>query len=236
MKKILVLFSVLFLFAIAYAQQDTSQCPFGGREDCTGYCGLFTDNNGDGYCDYSLLTNQKQENTKQEKTEKEYKTPPPIAEPKVIKATDNKETKQVSTQESNETENFLTESITEMQTSVSNTSQTKPIKSHSLSPYHFWLLLVLTLVLYFCSVALVKYKILKKATHRKIWNLILLLTCLVSCLLGIYIVLAKMYGWAMNYMTVLKLHVDFGIVMTIVAIIHIVWHLRYFKNMFKHSK
>ena len=74
----------------------------------------------------------------------------------------------------------------------------------------------------------------KKISHRKIWNCVLLITCLVSCLFGLYIVLAKMYDWSMNYMTVLKLHVDFGIVMTIIAIIHIVWHWRYFKNMLKH--
>lgn len=228
------LFLILFLSALTliYAQQDTSQCPFGGRENCTGYCGLFTDNNSDGFCDYSLLTNQNEEKEKKGATTTEKKeTQKTTPEPKAIKTSENKETEQSKEEVlQEETETFLIEeqSITATQTTTTTKTNTK-----ALSPYHFWLLLIITLVLYVLSTILVKSKFIKKATHRKIWNFILLVTCLVSCLLGVYIVLAKMYGWTMNYMTLLKLHVDFGIVMTIVAIIHILWHIRYFKNMLK---
>lgn len=232
MKRLLFLCIFLFAFVFTYAQQDTSQCPFGGREDCTGYCGLFTDNNADGYCDYSLLTNQnKEQENKETATPQKSKTPKTTPEPKAIKIIEQKATKQQEGE-------ILIDSFTEEQTysTSATTSQsitTQVIATKSLSPYHFWWLLVVTLILYVFSTLLVKSKKVKKATHRKIWNFILLVTCLVSCLLGVYIVLAKMYGWTMNYMTLLKLHVDFGIVMTIVAIIHILWHIRYFKNMIK---
>lgn len=232
MKRLLFLCVFLFAFVFTYAQQDTSQCPFGGREDCTGYCGLFTDNNADGYCDYSLLTNQnKEQENKETATPQKSKTPKTTPEPKAIKIIEQKATKQQEGE-------ILIDSFTEEQTysTSATTSQsitTQVIATKSLSPYHFWWLLVVTLILYVFSTLLVKSKKVKKATHRKIWNFILLVTCLVSCLLGVYIVLAKMYGWTMNYMTLLKLHVDFGIVMTIVAIIHILWHIRYFKNMIK---
>lgn len=232
MKRLLFLIICLFSFSFIYAQQDTSQCPFGGRVDCTGFCGLFTDNDGDGFCDYSLLTTQNEEKEKKEATTVEQKeTQKTTSEPKAIKTIEKKETEQSKDEVSQEeTEPFLIEEQT------ITTTQTTPAKKNNvkaLSPYHFWLLLIITLVLYILSTILVKSKFIKKATHRKIWNFILLITCLVSCLLGIYIVLAKMYGWTMNYMTLLKLHVDFGIVMTIVAIIHILWHIRYFKNMLK---
>lgn len=232
MKRLLFLCICLFAFVFTYAQQDTSQCPFGGRENCTGYCGLFTDNNADGYCDYSLLTNQNKEQENKETTSPQkpqtLKTTP---EPKAIKTTEQGVTKQSE-------EEVLKNAFAEEQTysTSATTSQsitTQVVATQSLSPYHFWWLLVVTLILYVFSTLLVKSKKVKKATHRKIWNFILLVTCLVSCLLGVYIVLAKMYGWTMNYMTLLKLHVDFGIVMTIVAIIHILWHIRYFKNMIK---
>lgn len=96
--------------------------------------------------------------------------------------------------------------------------------------------MIATLTLYIVSVILVKVKIIKKVTHRKFWNVILLITCLVSCLLGVYVVFAQMYSLPMNYMTLMQLHVDFGISMTIVVIIHILWHLKYWKNLFKNAK
>ncbi len=232
MKRLLFLCICLFAFVFTYAQQDTSQCPFGGRENCTGYCGLFTDNNADGYCDYSLLTNQNKEQENKETTSpQKSQTQKTTPEPKAIKTTEKNVTNQSE-------EEVLKNAFAEEQTysTSATTSQsitTQVVATQSLSPYHFWWLLVVTLILYVFSTLLVKSKKVKKATHRKIWNFILLVTCLVSCLLGVYIVLAKMYGWTMNYMTLLKLHVDFGIVMTIVAIIHILWHIRYFKNMIK---
>ncbi len=232
MKRFLFLFVCLSALCLTYAQQDTSQCPFGGREDCTGYCGLFTDNDGDGFCDYSLLTNQNEENEKKEATTVDKKeVPKTTSESNSIKATEKKDTEQPKKEVSQEeTEQSLIEEQTITTTQTITVTKTNV---RALSPYHFWLLLIITLILYILSTILVKSKFIKKATHRKIWNFILLVTCLVSCLLGVYIVLAKMYGWTMNYMTLLKLHVDFGIVMTIVAIIHILWHIRYFKNMLK---
>lgn len=232
MKRLLFLCICLFAFVFTYAQQDTSQCPFGGREDCTGYCGLFTDNNADGYCDYSLLTNQnKEQENKETATSQKSKTPKTTPEPKAIKTTEQGVTKQ--SEEDTLKVAFSSEQTISASTTSSQSTTPQVIATKSLSPYHFWWLLVVTLILYVFSTLLVKSKKVKKATHRKIWNFILLVTCLVSCLLGVYIVLAKMYGWTMNYMTLLKLHVDFGIVMTIVAIIHILWHIRYFKNMIK---
>ena len=61
MKRFFVLLLISLFFSVAYCQQEPEKCPFGGREDCTGYCGLFTDENEDGFCDYSILTNQKNE-------------------------------------------------------------------------------------------------------------------------------------------------------------------------------
>lgn len=55
MKKLALLVVCTFIGLIAFAQQNTSKCPFGGRENCTGYCGHFTDENKDSYCDYSKL-------------------------------------------------------------------------------------------------------------------------------------------------------------------------------------
>ena len=56
MKKLalLVVFTAL-MGLVAFSQQDNSKCPFGGRENCKGQCGHFTDENKDSYCDYAKL-------------------------------------------------------------------------------------------------------------------------------------------------------------------------------------
>lgn len=230
----IAIFMVAFSF-ISSAQQNTEQCPLGGRENCTGYCGLFTDGNKDGYCDYALLNlkTDKNRQTNKENDTKQSTEKSPIPEPTTVKVDSSQNN--VAPASNRDYGNPTFDSLQSLSPTVEEANLDSDVeKSKSNTPYHFWILLLLTLGLYACTFFLVEAKKMKKISHRKIWNCVLLITCLVSCLLGLYIVLAKMYDWSMNYMTVLKLHVDFGIVMTIIAIIHIVWHWRYFKNMLKH--
>ena len=258
---------------VGYCQiQQPENCPFGGRENCTGYCGQFTDKNNDGYCDYSRLTgnknkednqfnvsdNKKQvnDNVNVKKNNKKINidkgnnqvgnsnNQPDYSAfqadyngNKVVKSensttnTDNK-TQNIDNQVNDIDKDFQNkddENLTE------NNSKTN-LKNKFYSPYHFWLILIGTLVLYLFTAILVKTKTIKKITARRIWNAILLITFFVSCLLGVYIVLAKMYVCNIDYMTILKLHVDFGICMTIIAVIHILWHINYWKNFFRRVK
>ena len=74
-KKIFTL-AIATLFCVTlFAQQKTENCPFGGRENCTGYCGRFVDENNDKYCDYSKLTDTTNidKSAKQESTTKNKK-------------------------------------------------------------------------------------------------------------------------------------------------------------------
>ncbi len=250
MKKILLFAATLFFVALnSFAQvQHPENCPFGGRENCTGYCGQFTDENGDGYCDYSILTNKKEDNQntiKEDSTAKKAQINNENAS-KIKKTTEKKDNKNAYQTEGT---NHLTVTAEQDEIQKENETIEEPssnadekadavtmnVKKVS-SPYHFWSIFLVTIVLYVLSVVLVRAKKIKKITQRKFWNIVLLITCLVSCLLGVYIVLAKMYAWEMNYMTVLKFHVDFGICMTIIAIIHILWHITYWKNIFKSAK
>ena len=90
-------------------------------------------------------------------------------------------------------------------------------------------LLSVTLGLYFISILLVKIKLYKKITHRKIWNYILLITFLTAALLGLLLVVLINYQIRTDfYLTYLALHVDFGIAMSVVGIIHFIWHWNYY--------
>ncbi|MCQ2327452.1 MAG: hypothetical protein MJZ71_07810 [Bacteroidales bacterium] len=65
-KKVFLLVASMIFTLACFAQQQTDKCPMGGRVDCTGFCGTFTDKNSDGFCDYSKLSGKKAECSKKE--------------------------------------------------------------------------------------------------------------------------------------------------------------------------
>ncbi len=129
-------------------------------------------------------------------------------------------------------------SVSVPQASVSsptNETQVKPKPKHK--PFDFWSVSFITIGLYLFTMLLVKTQKIKKITHRKIWNLILLISFLVSGILGLVLVVQINYGIGMSaFRDFLYLHVEFGIVMAIIAIIHAFWHLSYYITLFAKNK
>ncbi|MDD4938499.1 MAG: hypothetical protein PHX34_05865 [Candidatus Shapirobacteria bacterium] len=100
--------------------------------------------------------------------------------------------------------------------------------------YNFILIFVITFILYFLSLFLVKKNKFNQINHRRFWNIILLVTFLVSGLLGLILAFSIDQKISLNwYQPFLWLHVEFGIIMALVSIFHIFWHLSYFKSMLK---
>lgn len=99
--------------------------------------------------------------------------------------------------------------------------------------YHLFPILITLTLFYGVSAWLVNKKLLNLATHRKIWNFFLLITFLVSAILGILLVIKINYGWQIPLPNSLFWHVEAGIAMTIVSIFHILRHWKYFKNYLK---
>ncbi len=98
--------------------------------------------------------------------------------------------------------------------------------------YFFIPIALLLVVLYLISLILSKKKKIKAVQHRKIWNLLLLITFLVSGILGIFLVLKVSFGIEIpSYSNALVFHVEFGIAMTFISIFHILWHWKYFRKM-----
>jgi len=95
-------------------------------------------------------------------------------------------------------------------------------------------ILLILIILYFVSFLLVKFKKITLFQQRRFWNFILLITFLVSGLLGLILAISIdqkiIFDWYLNF---LKLHVKFGIAMSIVSIFHLLWHLPYYKTIFK---
>ena len=103
--------------------------------------------------------------------------------------------------------------------------------------YHLLPISLISIFLYTLSSFLAKKKVFSIAVHRKIWNLLLLITFTISAGLGILLVVRINYGLEVSLpFNILFWHVEAGIAMTIISIFHILWHWTYFKKMFRRKK
>ena len=100
--------------------------------------------------------------------------------------------------------------------------------------YHLAPISLFLILLYFITHILSKKKIISVVNHRKIWNILLLISFLISGLLGILLVIKINFGIAISLpFNALFWHVEAGIAMFMISIFHTFWHWAYFKNMFK---
>jgi len=100
--------------------------------------------------------------------------------------------------------------------------------------YYFVPIAILLFVLYGITYTLSHKQIIKKSKHKKIWNLILLITFLVSGSFGIILAILISYGIRLDfYSDLLFWHVEFGIAMSVISMFHVAWHWKYYKKMIK---
>lgn len=243
--------SVLFIILLTCTLQVHSQsCPRGVRYDCVWGCGRHIDQNGDGFCDYSFLTQPETKNTDSVPARDSVKVIPKDTMGTGTAAKQHRNGKGAGNRRSEEqTQGSIDfnqkqslnndeelEAGTENQPLPSEETQIVPPANAAGSEPLYDLIFVssITLGLYFLTLILYKRNIIKRIHHRKLWNLLLLLTFIVSCLFGFFLVIQLNYNVAMKaFKTLLYWHVEIGISMTIIAVIHILWHLTYFKNMLK---
>ncbi|MBN1188286.1 MAG: hypothetical protein JXA46_00900 [Dehalococcoidales bacterium] len=71
-----------------------------------------------------------------------------------------------------------------------------------------------------------------RVLHRRIWNLVLLFSTLISALLGLFLILRIDFDINVDLpFDMLFWHVEAGIAMALIAVFHILWHWRYFAKM-----
>jgi hypothetical protein len=93
--------------------------------------------------------------------------------------------------------------------------------------YLVWQVALPIAVLYALSNILVKKNKISLLLHKKIWNILLLLCFLTVGVLGV------MMALGIYPVNGLFIHVEFGIALATIATFHILWHLYYFKALFK---
>jgi len=100
--------------------------------------------------------------------------------------------------------------------------------------YNLVPVILILIISYLFTYILVKEKKISLLTHRRIWNILLLVSFLISGILGLLLVIRINYGWSLNFpFNMLKIHVEAGIVMAVITMFHVAWHWRYFTIMFK---
>jgi hypothetical protein len=100
--------------------------------------------------------------------------------------------------------------------------------------YYFVPILLATGILYAVTWTLSARKVIKTLLHRKIWNMVLLVTMLVSAVLGLFLILTIDFNIEIELpFNMLFWHVEAGIALSIIAVFHILWHWRYFAKMIK---
>jgi hypothetical protein len=225
LKKMFYTLAFGMLFLMPFTLQ--AQCPFGEKVNCTGECGRFFDENGDSFCDNGLV--QKEETIAETTTTQ-------VEEVKPKQEVKKTEPKPIVQQEI-KVEEPITATLTTTEQIAPIKTEIQPEKKKTKKPYNIILITSIVLLAYLLTFILVKAGKLKKLSHRKIWNVILLVTFLVSCLLGFLLALQINYGFCMDWFrSFLKWHVEFGIAMTLIAVIHIVWHYKYYTTMISKKK
>jgi spermidine synthase len=70
--------------------------------------------------------------------------------------------------------------------------------------------------------------------HRKLWNTALAVAFLLTAIAGVFIALQINYKWDIPFIkTVLKWHVEFGIMMAVTGLFHFSWHINYYGKHFE---
>jgi hypothetical protein len=124
----------------------------------------------------------------------------------------------------------------ETQEDINATSSSSGQSNNSRINYYFLPILIVLSIFYFITYTLSKKKKIKIIQHRKIWNVILLITFLISGIFGIILAILISYGIRLTfYSDLLFWHVEFGIAMAIISIFHIAWHWKYFKKIVKRN-
>ncbi len=103
--------------------------------------------------------------------------------------------------------------------------------------YHLLSISLILILLYLITHILSKKKIISIVNHRKIWNILLLITFLISGLLGVLLIIEINFNITVPLpFNILFWHVEVGIAMFVISIFHTFWHWTYFKRMLKIKK
>lgn len=215
-KKFLIL-SILLGFPFLKIQAQ-SACPNGLTNDpYPGECGRYVDINKDKVCDLSqdaIFLKTKEKSIEEKKFPTSSATPTVLSEEMLPKEVVSPEITAMAVAEE---ENF-------------SKIEADSLPKINKRTYNFFPLSIFLTLGYVFSLWLVRKKIVNLFWQRFFWNLVLLISFLISAILGIFLVIKINFGWVIfPTFNSLYWHVELGIVMAVVSLFHLFWHWSYFK-------
>jgi hypothetical protein len=100
--------------------------------------------------------------------------------------------------------------------------------------YHFIPILLVVAALYALTRTLSKKNVIPRQIHRKIWNILLLISTFVSAVLGLLLILNLEFRMGINLPFNMQFwHVEASIVMGLILLFHIIRHWKFFAGIFK---
>jgi len=230
----LALISVVVLVSIFSTTALATTCPF-GEVDCEypGDCSRYIDTNGDGICDLSQDLTES-DSTSSSTSDSESTDP--------LAAATTDDTHSGGGRGKNRGESLI--SPTEDHTASASAATTTVADGAAdsggfslLTRYYISPIAIAFLLVYAISFFLYKTKRMKIATHRKIWNVLLLATFLITGIFGLILTIQLDYALPFSMpVNLLFWHVEAGIVMTLISLFHIGWHFKYYAKMLRTSR
>ncbi|HRS53486.1 MAG TPA: DUF4405 domain-containing protein [Bacteroidales bacterium] len=215
------------------------QCPR-GFIDCKGRCGLFVDADSNGYCDYTILSDEallmikayKDSIMNIKNKNKQLNLNNKIKNTTTTTTTTTTEHSQsLVINNVDKIHNKFNDSGLTVIDSCYRSSYIKNERKITKCSYPFISIAIPLILIYILSLILVSKKIITKRTQRKFWNILLLLTFIITGLSGLIMVIMINYGFWLDILkTFLLWHVIFGVVMAFIGIFHLLWHLTYYKQ------
>lgn len=96
---------------------------------------------------------------------------------------------------------------------------------------------ILVILFYSLSFVFSRMGLVSKDSHRKFWNVLLLIAFLTTGLIGLLMVVKINYKLVIPfYDDLLGYHVGFGVGMAVIGFFHFWWHLRYYLHLLKSKK
>lgn len=216
----------LLLLGVICFQLTEAQCE-DSIVNCTGECGKFTDDNNDLICDNSIIDSSflhKDETIVPDKPNKAS-----IQKPEKKLTGENKAT---------HLDNPKPDSISIIQVKQEQAqpipSQVQQKKKHNNVPYHFFSIALPLIGLYILLQWLSNQQKIKKASFFKIWNMLLLITFVITALLGLVLTVKLIYHIQIPFIkSIYLVHVDVGVAMSVITLFHLARHWKYYKNLVK---
>ena len=230
---IILIIGIIGIFdsSSALAEDGWNDCPR-GETDCEypGICRSYVDTNDDGICDHSQPAPQEDKDGDLiVSSEYTSKMTVQVTENTGYETIDDNGATADDSEFSTDNEIAIIPGLNDSDPTGGNAPDGSSRLSYYLGP-----IILITGILYGLSYLLSAKHIIKVVVHRRIWNVVLLVSTIISALLGLELILGIDFNLDISLpFNSLFWHVEAGVVMGLIAVFHVMWHWRYFQKMLK---